>query len=68
LEEMATAHGAGYVDLMRPFSEIKDSQDLFFVVDGHITAQGQAIIGRSVTAKLLDGSVPAFAHCGDTRH
>jgi hypothetical protein len=64
LEQIAAAHGAGYVDLMQPFGAIRDSQNLFLIVDGHVTSNGQKVIAKSLTEKLLDGSIPAFAQCG----
>lgn len=63
LEHIAAAHGASYVDLMAPFSAIPDSQNLFLIVDGHVSPNGQKIVAENVVAKLLDGSVPAFAGC-----
>jgi hypothetical protein len=64
IEQIAAAHGAGYVDLMEPFSAIPDSQNLFLIVDGHVSPDGEKVIAKSLTEKLLDGSIPAFAQCG----
>jgi hypothetical protein len=36
---------------------------LFYVVDGHLTPEGQQVIAQVLSKKLLDGSIPAFAHC-----
>ncbi len=66
IEKMAREHSAEYVELMEPFSRIPHSERLFYVVDGHATFEGQRVIGQQVVAKLLDGSVPAFAHCSAT--
>jgi hypothetical protein len=63
LENISARHGATYVDLMEPFSKIPNSQDLFLIVDGHVTSAGQKVIARALTRKLLDGSSPAFAGC-----
>jgi hypothetical protein len=63
LEQIAAAHGAGYVDLMEPFSRIPDAENLFLIVDGHVAAGGQKVIAAGLTHKLLDGSIPAFAQC-----
>jgi hypothetical protein len=64
IEQVAAAHGADYVDLMKPFSAIPDSQNLFLIVDGHVSPDGEKVIAKSLTEKLLDGSVPSFAQCG----
>jgi len=63
IESIAAKHGADSVDLMQPFSKIPNSQNLFYVVDGHVTPEGQKVIAQILTQRLLDGSVPAFAHC-----
>jgi len=63
VDMIAAKHGAGYVDISEVFSHIPDSENLFYVVDGHPTAEGQKIIAQYVEQKLLDGSVPAFSYC-----
>ncbi len=63
LERIAARHGAAYADLMEPFSKIPNSQDLFLIVDGHVASDGQKVIARVLTRKLLDGSFPAFSGC-----
>jgi hypothetical protein len=63
LEGIAAKHGAGYIDLMEPFRRIPNSENLFYVVDGHVTAEGQKEIAQNIVQKLQDGSVPAFSHC-----
>jgi hypothetical protein len=63
IDRIAAKHGAGYVDLMEPFSRIPNSENLYYVVDGHITADGQKVITANLLKKLQDGSVPAFSHC-----
>lgn len=64
LEEIANTHGASYLDLMEPFSKIRNSENLFLIVDGHVAAGGQQVIATRLTRKLIDGSIPAFAACG----
>src|SRR5207244_4358956 len=61
IETIASNHGAAYVDLMEPLSSIPPSEDLFYVVDGHVTAAGQGVIARHLSQKLLDGSVSALS-------
>jgi hypothetical protein len=63
IEKIASDHGAGYVDLMEPFSRIPNSESLFYVVDGHVTPEGETVIAQSLIQKLQDGSVPAFSSC-----
>jgi hypothetical protein len=61
IEMIASKHGAGYVDLMEAFSHIPDPESLFYVVDGHVTSDGQKVIAEYLTRKLQDGSVQAFS-------
>jgi hypothetical protein len=63
LEKIASDHGAAYVDLMEPFQNTPDSQNLFLVVDGHVAPAGQKLIADHLVKKLLDGTVPELAQC-----
>ena len=63
IDEIAAKHGAGYVDLTGVFSEIPDAQNMYYVVDGHVTADGQAVMARAILHKLQDGTIPAFSKC-----
>jgi len=63
IEGLALRHGAHYADLMSTFSQIRDSQNLFLIVDGHVTAEGQAVVGHQIAKALVGGAVPALAHC-----
>jgi hypothetical protein len=63
IESIAAKHGADHVDLMQPFGSIPNSENLFYVVDGHVTPEGQQVIAQALSRRLLDGSIPALAHC-----
>jgi SGNH hydrolase-like domain, acetyltransferase AlgX len=63
IDEIATKHGAGYVDLMDVFSKIPDAQNMYYVVDGHVAAEGQAVMAQAILQKLQDGTIPAFSQC-----
>jgi hypothetical protein len=63
IEEIATNHGAFYVDLMEPFRHIRNSQDLFLVVDGHVSTEGQKIIARELTQALLRDDTGLLRNC-----
>lgn len=68
LESIAAKHDAGYIDLMETFRTIPKSENLFYVVDGHLTPDGQNVLARRLTDKLLDGSIPAFSKCSDEKN
>jgi hypothetical protein len=63
IDEIATQHGAAYVDLTGAFSKIPDAQNMYYVVDGHVAAEGQAVMARAISRKLQDGTIPAFSKC-----
>jgi len=63
IQTIASKHGAGYVDLMGPFSRLPDAENLYYVVDGHVTSEGHKVIAEELVQKLQDGSVPAFSGC-----
>jgi hypothetical protein len=67
LENIAAKHGASYIDLMNIFKSIPESQNLYYVVDGHFTADGQKVLAQSMVTKLLDGSISAFSGCMDQK-
>jgi hypothetical protein len=60
---IASKHGAVYVDLMAPFSRVTNAESLYYVVDGHLTSEGQKLTAQSLSQKLLDGSIPVFSKC-----
>src|SRR6202012_3968476 len=68
LECIAAKHGAGYLDLMKTFRQIPKSEHLYYVVDGHLTPDGQQVVAARLADKLLSGSVPAFAGCADGKN
>ncbi|HEY0703141.1 MAG TPA: SGNH/GDSL hydrolase family protein [Candidatus Acidoferrales bacterium] len=60
---IAAKHGAGYVDVIGAFSEIPDAQNMYYVVDGHVAAAGQAVMAQAIVRRLEDGTIPAFSSC-----
>jgi hypothetical protein len=63
IQRIASKHGAGYVDLMGPFSRLPNAENLYYVVDGHVTSEGHKVIAEELVQKLQDGSVPSFSGC-----
>jgi len=63
IHAIASKHGASYVDLMGPFSRIPNAENLYYVVDGHVTPEGHKVIADELVQKLQEGSVPAFSRC-----
>lgn len=68
LEEIASRHGALSVDLMNTFARIPKSENLFYVVDGHLTPEGQQVVAQQVARKLMDGTIPPLSRCSESRN
>jgi hypothetical protein len=63
LDRIAARHGAVSVDLVDRFGRLPNSDRLFFVVDGHLTKEGQAVMADELAHKLECRAIPAFAQC-----
>jgi hypothetical protein len=63
LAEIAARHGVEFVDVLGNFKNTPGSNRDFFMVDGHLNADGQALVSGPLVEKLLDGNVTAFAAC-----
>ncbi len=61
LQQIAAANGAIFIDTTPSFAASPRYNSLFYIADGHPTAEGHAIIARDVASTLL--TLPAFAGC-----
>ena len=52
INRITTASGAKYLDLMTPFSRLAHAESLYYVVDGHLTIEGNALLARELTTTL----------------
>jgi hypothetical protein len=59
---IAAAHDVGYVDLSGRFAQVPDAGTMFYPQDGHLTAQGQPIVGRAIAQQVV-ASAPPFRAC-----
>ena len=53
VRQIAKESGAQYVDLMAPFSKEAHAERLYYVVDGHLTVEGHALVARELAAALM---------------
>jgi hypothetical protein len=60
LRTITTSHGGIYIDILPGFREIPNSEQLYFPVDGHPTADGHAVISSLLAKELTNGSIPAL--------
>ena len=63
LARIAAKHGILYLDALRSFSETRDREDLFYVVNGHPTARAQRIMGQATARELIAAKLPGFSSC-----
>ena len=63
IAQIAATNRVQYIDLIAPFSRIRNASALFFPVDGHLKGSGQAIISDAIVGKLLDGTFPGLEKC-----
>jgi hypothetical protein len=62
LGEIAARHGVIFQDTLGGFAEIKDSEAHFYAVDGHVDADGHAIVATSILRPLVGAAAP-FRDC-----
>jgi hypothetical protein len=62
LSKIATAHKVAYIDLSELFTHIPDAGSLFYPMDGHLTAEGQPLVGRAIAAEVIASAAP-FHEC-----
>ncbi len=60
--DIAKAHDVSYIDISDLFARTKDAGSLFYPQDGHLTAQGQPLVGRAIAAQVLS-STSSFQGC-----
>lgn len=63
LGEIARTHGFAYVDMSGAFAGTRDVGSLFYPQDGHLTGDGQPLVGRAIAAEVVAGAGP-FQGCG----
>jgi hypothetical protein len=66
LRGLVESRGGTFYDLTGDFAREKRLDRDFYIVNGHPTGEGDAVIARRVAA-LLTQKVPAFAGCGPAR-
>jgi hypothetical protein len=64
LRPIIVRHGGIYIDILRDFRNIPNSEQFYFPVDSHPDARGHAIISELLARELTNGSVPALKITG----
>jgi hypothetical protein len=63
LSEIAAKHGIIYVDALKVFEKSASRENLFYVVDGHPTAEAQELMGQAIARKLMTAKIPGLSRC-----
>jgi hypothetical protein len=60
LAAIAARNHAGYLDVIDEFRRTPESEEGFYPVDGHLNAQGHAIVTHAFIRHVQDLGVPAL--------
>jgi hypothetical protein len=60
LRAIVLKHGGIYIDILPDFRTVPNPEQYYFPVDGHLDAQGNAIVSGMVAKALTSGAVPAL--------
>ncbi|MBV8571751.1 MAG: SGNH/GDSL hydrolase family protein [Acidobacteriaceae bacterium] len=63
---IAARHDAEYIDLLSRFQAVPRADLMFYVVDGHLKGEGQAIVARAIVDAILHSRMPVFSNCRAT--
>jgi hypothetical protein len=65
LHAIADRHGVIFQDGLEGFATVNDPDDMYYAVDGHMDADGQAVFARVILKRLLHSPEP-FQGCSGT--
>ena len=60
LRAVIQANGGTYIDILSNFRKIPNPEQYYFPVDGHLDAEGHAVISGLLTESLTGGAIPAL--------
>jgi hypothetical protein len=63
LAEISASHGIIFVNVLDAFKQTPHSNQLFYVVDGHLAGDGQALISGPLVNRLTQGELPVLSSC-----
>ena len=59
---IAARHGIDYVNLSADFAAVPKAASLYYPVDGHLAASGDAVVAHQLVQSLIR-DVPTFSAC-----
>jgi hypothetical protein len=63
LAQISEIHGVRFVDVLDNFQKTPGANTFYYMVDGHLDADGEALISRPLVDNLL-ATAPALTSCG----
>jgi hypothetical protein len=60
LRSIIVSHGGTYIDIFSDYRNISSPEQYYFVVNGHPTSDGDAIIADILAKELTSGAIPAL--------
>jgi hypothetical protein len=63
LAQISSRHGIQFVNVLDEFRKTPGSNKMFYLVDGHLNGQGQALISGPLVEHLTHGAIPALSGC-----
>jgi hypothetical protein len=58
LQSIVTSHGGTYIDILPDFRTLPGPEHLYYPLDGHPDAQGQAVLAELLAKALAGGAIP----------
>jgi hypothetical protein len=63
LERISARHGVVFLNVLDAFRRTPESSKMFYMVDGHVDGDGQAILSSALVNQLTQGAIPALSGC-----
>lgn len=64
LEQISAKHGIEFINVLDTFRKTPGSNRFFYLVDGHLNGEGQALISGPLVDGLVHGPAPVLSGCG----
>lgn len=67
LKEITSSNGLEFIDTLNSFESGPEINQVFYVVDGHINARGNALVADTIVKQLVEHLRPALLKVGTTQ-
>lgn len=66
IRSIVTSNGCIYIDILPDFRSIPNPEQYYFPVDGHVNADGHAILSKLLAQELTSDVLPGLSHAPPT--